>query len=258
MGKDTIWLECTSQTKSPGYMGSFTGDRKAVLIDESGAHIVRTPSYSAEDNLESRVIDASIDGEGNLDANSSTYYSCVAQEVPHLLMREASAEQREKYLNKLFSLPTYKVDKSNYEEVTGAKPVIKEYLHVTSPNYAGVSGKRMFILPNLFNKSGSRFSADSARKYGLVYHHAFRDVDSISLKIPAGYTPESVPQDVKIDCKFGKYSASVKVLDNKIVYYRVMEPSPYKYPASDYPEFVKYYEQLYKADHARVVLVKKE
>jgi hypothetical protein len=257
MGKDTIWLECTSQIESPGYMGSFTGDRKAILIDEKGGHVVPTPCYNALDNLESRVIDASIDAEGNLDASSNTVYNCLAQETPQAYMREASSEQREKYLNRLLNLPTYKVDKSNYEEIRGAKPAVKEYLHVTSPNYAGVSGKRMFISPNLFNKSGNRFSVDSVRKYDLLYDQAYKHIDSISLKIPDGYTPESVPQDVKIDCKFGKYSSSVKVLDNKIVYYRVRVQNRYKYPASDYPEFVKYYEQIYKADHARVVLVKK-
>ncbi|MDR3716635.1 MAG: DUF3857 domain-containing protein [Puia sp.] len=258
MGKDTIWLECTSQTGSPGYMGSFTGDRKAVIIDSAGAHVVSTPSYSSSDNLESRVINASIDADGNLDANSSTYYSCLAQEMPHFLIHDVSGEQREKYLNQLFNLPTYKVDKSSYEEIKGAKPAVKEYLHVTSPGYAGVSGKRMFISPNLFDKSSIRFSPDSARRYDLVYNHASRDVDSISLTIPDGYTPESVPQDVKIDCKFGKYSASLKLMPGKITYYRIWEQNRYRYPASDYPEFVKYYEQIYKADHARVVLVKKE
>ena len=48
-----------------------------------------------------------------------------------------------KYLNDLFNLPTYSVDKSHYEEQKGTIPVVKEYLHVLSPNYASVSGKRL-------------------------------------------------------------------------------------------------------------------
>jgi len=258
LDKDTIWLECTSQTESPGYMGSFTGDRKAILIDEAGAHIVRTPSYSSTDNTKCRVVNASINTEGNLDAEVVTTYRGTRQESSHRLIYGASDEEREKYLNGLFHLPTYKVDKSRYEEEKGAMPVIKEYLHVVSPNYANITGKRLFITPNLFDKSTYRLPQDSVRHYDFVDDRAFRDIDSITINIPAGYQPEAVPSDTHIDTKFGKYNASVKVQGDRILYYRTWEEGIARFPPSDYTALVSFYEQLYKADHTRIVLVKKE
>lgn len=258
MEKDTIWLECTSQTESPGFMGSFTGDRKGILIDEQGGHIVRTPVYAAEDNLQCRVVNAEINAEGDLDAEVNTVYTGLQQELPHALINEITADQREKYLNDLFHLPTYKVDKSHYEEQKGRIPVVKEYLHVISPNYANISGKRLFITPNLFDRSGRRLPADSVRKYDFVDAEAYKDIDSVFIKIPAGYSPEAVPQDITIDSPFGHYVASVKVSGDKIVYYRSREESVRRFPPSEYAGLVKFYEQLYKADHSRVVLVKKE
>jgi hypothetical protein len=239
-------------------MGSFTGNRKAILIDDDGGHIVRTPFYSAVDNTQCRVVDASIGDDGTLDANVDTRYCGVREELPSALMNELSGEEREKYLNDLFNLPTYKVDKSHYEEQKGTIPVVKEYLHVVSPNYASVSGRRLFVNPDLFDRSSYRLPADSVRRYDFVDKQAFLDIDSITLKIPAGYQPEAVPTDVTIDSKFGKYRAAVKVSPDRIVYYRRYEESVSRFPPADYPGLVKFYEQLYRADHSRIVLVKKE
>ena len=256
LGKDTIWLECTSQTESPGYMGSFTGGRKAILIDEGGGHIVRTPSYSASNNLQCRVVNAEINSDGNLDADVNTVYTGISQELPHALMNELSGEEREKYLNNLFNLATYKVDKSRYEEQKGMLPEMKEYLHILSPNYATVSGKRIFMLPNLFDKFSTRLSDDPDRKYDFVCSKAYRDIDSISIKIPEGYQPESIPKDVQIDSRFGKYNASVKVLPDRIIYYRSFERQLGRYPPSDFSNLVRFYEQVFKSDHTKLVLVK--
>jgi len=137
-------------------------------------------------------------------------------------------------------------------------PSVKEYLHVVSPNYANITGRRLFINPNLFDRSSLRLPADSVRRYDFLQNRAFRDIDSVTINIPAGYQPEAVPQDTYIDSKFGKYAASVKVMPDRIVYYRSCEGSVTRFPPSDYAGLVKFYEQLYKADHNRIVLVKKE
>jgi hypothetical protein len=258
MEKDSIWLECTSQTQSPGYMGTFTGGRKAILIDEDGGHIVQTPSYSAKDNTQCRVIHARISPEGNLDANVDTRYSCIRQELPHDLMKELSGDERQKYLNRLFRLPTYTIDKSLYEAQEGPLPSVMEQLHVLSPGYASVSGKRLFIAPNLFDRSTTRLPADSIRRYDYVTSNSFTDIDSVLIDLPAGYQPEAVPKDLSINSKFGDYKCSIKVDNDKLVYYRYLQQNARSFPPADYAGLVSFYEQLYKSDNSRIVLVKKE
>jgi hypothetical protein len=258
MGRDSIWLECTDQEVSPGYMGTFTGGRKAILIDDDGGHIVKTPSYTAKDNTRCRVTRAQVNADGNLDANVTTMYQCVRQDLPHAMADEMSAEDRTKYLNDLFYLPTYSVDKSHYEEKKGPMPVVTEDLHVVAPNYAGVSGKRLFIAPNVFDRSRVRLSADSIRKYDFVADKAYTDIDSVVITVPAGYQVEAMPKDVAIDCRFGVFRSNVKFENDKLVYYRFLQQSADRYPPSDYAALVKFYEQLYQSDNQRVVLVKKD
>jgi hypothetical protein len=258
LGKDTMWLECTSQTVPAGYQGEFTGDRKAILIDENGGHIVNTTRYTVDDNLQYRTVNAAIDAEGNLDAQVNTRFSGTQMETPHQLMFEVSKDWREKYLNEALNLPTYQVEKSNYEEVKGSTPLVKEDLHVLSAGYASVTGKRFFVTPNLFNRTGTRFSPDSVRKYDIVFPDSFRDIDSIVIKIPAGYSPESMPANTTLDSRFGKYKTSCKVEGDKISYYRFMERTAGHFPPADYQELVKFQEQIYKNDRTRIVFVKKD
>ena len=256
--KDTIWLECTAQTESPNYMGTFTGDRKAILIDEDGGHVVTTPSYSATDNTQCRVVRAQVDANGSLDAVVSTMYSCIRQEWPQHMMDDISADDRKKHLNEQFYLPTYSVDKSHYEEQQGPHPVVKEDLHVVASNYASVSGKRLFIAPNVFDRWRTRLPADSIRKYDYINDEAYTDIDSVVIAVPTGYEVEARPKDVVIQGAFGTFRTSLRFEDDKLVYYRFLQRSAARYPPAEYAALVKFYEQLYQSDNQRVVLVKKE
>ncbi|MBL0359351.1 MAG: DUF3857 domain-containing protein [Chitinophagaceae bacterium] len=258
LGKDTIWLECTNQTVSPGYMGSFTGNRKALMIDETGGHIVHTPVYSVADNVQRRIVTATADADGNLDAVIKNIYTGLQQDFPHSLMYDASKEDREKYLNQMFNLPTYQVLKNEYKELKGIIPAVEESLQIRLTNYASITGKRLFINPNIFGGATQKLMADTARKYDYIIDEDYRDIDSVEIKIPNGYKLETIPKEVSLQTKFGKYVSSVKLLDDRIVYYRLMEQYNSRIPAKEYNEIVKFYEQVYKSDRSKVVLVKPE
>lgn len=254
-GKDSVWLECTDQTKSAGFAGSFTGNRKALLVKEEGSMLVSTPKYTAKDNLQQRKIIASIDTEGNLMAAAVTYSTGEQQETQHGLLYDFKPEDREKYLNSTLNLPTYKIDKIEYQEIKGILPAMIENLNISSPNYATVTGKRLFILPNLFNKA-SKLKVNDERHFDVVLDDSYKDIDSIFIKLPEGYVVESLPKDVSIKNKFGSYGISFKVKDNTIELVRLQEQEAINLPASEYKNLVEYFDNIFKADRSRIVLLK--
>lgn len=255
--KDTLWLECTSQNVSAGYMGTFTGNRKALMVTDEGGVVVNTPHYSAADNIQIRKANAEIDETGNLTVEVYTRFTGTQQEIPHSLMYDATPEQRNKYLNNTINLPTYKVEKTNYTETRGLIPFMDEYLKITSPMYASITGKRLFIQPNLFNKE-SKLPVDKPRQFDIDYRTSYKDVDSISIKIPAGYVPESVPKNADIINKFGKYSITYTIKQDRIELVRIYEQSAGRFPASEYNSLAGFYEQMFKSDRMKIVLVKRE
>ncbi len=255
--KDSIWLECTSQTASAGYMGSFTGDRKALLIDNDGGHVIQTPAYRATDNLQLRKIIATVDEKGTLKANVYTHFTGIQQEDAHDLMYGATLQQKQRYLNSMLALPTYSIEKFEYKEKKAAIPEMEEWLSVTAPSYATITGKRFFITPNFFNRSSAQLSKDDERKYDIEFDESFIDADTIQINIPADYSVEAMPGNLSLKSPYGSYSISFELKNNNINLIRRNERNEGIYPKAEYDAVAAYLNQIYKADRSRIVLVKK-
>ena len=253
---DTVWLECTSQTLPSGYLGDFTEDRYALLIDENGGKVIRTPKYGLKENIENRTISAKLDGEGLLKAEIKTQYSGLLQDDLHSIINDLSKDKVKEYLDEELDFATYTVDKFEYKQNKGTLPSIDEHLFTTVDHYATISGKRLFIVPNIMTRSHRKLKTDEDRKFDIVLGFEYNDIDNAEIEIPTGYTPESIPQDIVIETKFGKYKSSVKLENNKIVYSRSMEQYSGHFPKTDYADFVKFYDAIYKADRNKLVFLK--
>lgn len=258
--KDTTWLECTSQTAPAGYLGSFTNDRPVLLITEQGGKLVRTPVYPAAQNLQHRRITAEADEAGNLKVNCITRYTGLQQDDYHGLVNYLSKDKQVEYLKERLKLPSFDIGRLEYTERADAVPVpeMEESLELTVANYASVTGKRLFITPNILNRRNSKLSDESGRSTDIYLRMPYQDTDTVQITLPAGYTPESVFAPVELTSPFGSYAAKVTVEGNRLLYVRRLEMKAGRFPAKDYPELEAFFNQIYKSDRNRVVLVKKE
>jgi Domain of Unknown Function with PDB structure (DUF3857)/Transglutaminase-like superfamily len=256
--KDTVWLECTSESLPAGYLSGFTSDRWGLLIDENGGKLVHTPKYGLKDNLQIRHIVATVNNEGNIMAKITTQYKAMQQDDLEGIINAYSNDKLLEYLKSVIDLPTYDIQNFHYTQHKDVIPSIDEFVELTATNYAQVSGKRLFINPDILTRSNQKLLANENRKYDLQLDEEHLDIDTVDIKIPAGYKIESTFHDTKIESIFGKYSVSVKVSAGEIMYIRMQEYYSGSFPAKDYAELVRYYEQVYKADHTKVVLVKQE
>lgn len=256
--KDSIWLECTSQTLPAGYLSDFTCNRFALLVDENGGKLVRTPRYGIKENLENRNVKAVLQDNGTLTVNVTTNYGGLQQDELHQLINNVSKDKVKEYLHEQLDFATYDVSKFDYKENRTTLPSIDESLDITVSNYATITGKRLFIVPNVMTRTHTKMSADSTRKYDVIFSIEYQDVDTVEIELPKGYEAESIPKDVSVKSRFGKYSCSVKLTGNKLYYYRNIERFSGRFPADSYGDLRQFWEAIYKADRNRVVLVKNE
>jgi hypothetical protein len=255
---DTLWLECTSQTNPFGYMGDFTGDRSALMITENGGKIVKTPKYTATDNTQSRTGDVFVDLAGDAKAKVKTTYRGLQYENNDLnsILNDQYDDQK-KWIQKNFKIPAFDVASFNMTNKKDKIPSAVVNADLVIRRFATVSGKRIFLTPNLLNKSTYLPEKLEKRKTTVVLRRPFTDLDTIRYHLPEGIYPEFLPEAVKIRSRFGEYEATFTIEQGKLIYIRRLKMNKGEFPAESYTEFSEFFKSLNKADNTKIVFMSK-
>lgn len=257
-GKDTLWLECTSQTNPFGYLGDFTDDRYALMITEEGGKLVRTPKLKTEQNTQYQKAEVALDKSGNAKAKVTTAYSGLQYENNGLSFRvNSSYDDQKKWLQENLQIPSFELGAFNMINKKGKVPTAVVNVELTLNRYASVSGKRIFVTPNLLNRTTYIPPKAETRKNPVVFKNSYVDVDTIVYSIPEEIYPEFIPQPVKISSRYGEYEANFKFDQGKLIYIRKLKMIPGEHPPTAYSELVDFYKSINKADNTKLVFLSK-
>jgi hypothetical protein len=256
--KDTIWLECTSQTNPFGYQGRFTGDRKAMLITDAGAAIVNTTSYSVEQNLQTRKAEVTLDLTGNAVASVQTVYSGLQYENDHLdYYLTNHKEDQKKWLQKHTEIPSFEIRSFSMTNEKTRNPRATIEMVLDLKRFAAVNGKRIFVNPNLMNRNAFVPEIIEQRKTPIVIRSGGIDVDTIVYHFDEQIYPEALPKPIKISNRYGDYQADFTANNGMLIYTRRLKVNKGQFPAESYNEMVDFFKNVSKADNTKIVFLNK-
>ncbi|UOR03990.1 DUF3857 domain-containing protein [Hymenobacter aerilatus] len=255
---DTVWLECTSQTAPFGYMGSFTGNRHALLLTPQGGKLVRTPTYGVRENRRERLADVYLDAQGKATAAVRTAYTGLEQDRLSAMLDGLDPAQQKKYITESLTLNNFSITKFNLTaNRQQALPMVTEKLDLALPTFASVSGKRLFLAPNLLSRLPALSAPVGGRQSDVWLSHAYTYADTVRIHVPAGLQPENLPAPVQLTTAFGTYSAQLHTLpDGTLQYVRRLQMPRTRFAKEDYPAYVEFRRKISAADKAQIVLLK--
>lgn len=257
-GADTIWLECTSQTNPFGYQGSFTGDRKALAITETGARVVNTIRYTAEQNLRSRSAEVRVDLSGDATASILSTYSGLQYENGDLHTRLSNQyDEQKKWIHNNTNIPTFDIVSFSMSDKKEKVPSAEVKLDLNLKRYASVSGKRIFFTPNLMSRSTYIPPRMDNRKTNVIRKVAYLDVDTIRYQLPEGVYPEFVPAPLNVTNRFGEYQINYKLEEGSLIYTRRLKMNKGEFSPESYSELVEFFKTINKADNTKLVFMSK-
>ncbi len=257
LAKDTIWLECTSQTTQANFMGTFTDGRPALLVMPTGGKLVSTPGYGPQQNIRSSKTQVSLAEDGNGHIQSRTIYSGLQQESRKSVMLNYTKEEQKKWLTSHINLPSLDLQQFELSDEKGQEPKVVEKLTMDVRNCATKTGTRLFVKPNLLSRP-FELPAASERNgdfYLPLSDYSFTDLDTVSYTIPSKYKLETTLPAFQINSVFGSFESKTVFENNQILAYRKVVLRGGSYKNSDYPAWIDFLKKVRKADRAQVVFV---
>jgi Domain of Unknown Function with PDB structure (DUF3857)/Transglutaminase-like superfamily len=259
MERDTVWLECTDQNQPFGFLGSHTDDRYCLLVTDTGGKLVRTPKYTQAHNTQTRQIVVKSLPTGEASAKIVTTYTGLQTENHglHQYIHESKATQKQWLIEKHLEMPQFDLVSFEYAEKKAQIPSIVETLEVKLKALGTKNGKRIFLTPNLMNKTEMPFPNEEKRDFDIELSFPdFTDVDTIRYELPEGYHVEGTPVEHNLKTVFGEYKTTIKVEQGVLTYIRTKSMKGGRYPKEKYKELVEFYRNVVKADNSKIVLVK--
>ena len=252
-GEDTVWVDCTSQYNPFGFIGDFTDDRNVLSIKPDGSHIIKTTNYVNDSNYQYTEAEVSISEDASLKADIVILTSGIQYDHRVHIERESNEKLIEYYRNYWNYINNLNVD--SYEFKNDKETVeFSETLQLNSASYATATNGQILFSPNVFNRNTYIPDRYRNRTLPLVIPRGYLDKDHYVFTIPEGYIIEGMPKDVKLENKFGYYSITTQLIDDKLVFDKELLIKKGTYPKTDYESYRQFRKDVSKYDKSMVVL----
>jgi hypothetical protein len=242
-----------------GYTGKFTSDREVLVINETGGHVVRTNTYSGEDNVLSRRATVTIQPDGNARAEVVSNYKGIFYQQRSSVYHTGSKEDQSKMLYQDTHIPNFSISDFSLEEAGDECPAITEKLNLELPRYAGKSGSRLFL--PLMLMGGHEWSLDQTsqeRRTDIEIRYNYTYTDTIRYVVPENFHTEAIPyENESFETEFGTFSSSLTPDPDGILYIRRFEVKKGRYEPAKVEKITDFFKNVRKADRAKAVLVNK-
>jgi hypothetical protein len=254
--KDTVWLECTSQTNDFGVLGSFTENRKALLITEKGGALISTPESKPEHNTLYSYTLINLDADGSSIAKTRfTANGEFKQELNHFLLEEKQDDQKDYIINRLgFKMPDeFNITNKSSESVFS----LELEMAIRKVSELNTSTK-MFLVPRLEKIWSRSLPKSENRSLDFYFRYPFIRTDTSVFKLPAVYKSDALPKAKQLQCKDASFKSEYWYNEKENAVYSAVTLvlNKNRINVVDYAAIKKMFDEIQMDESQRIVIKK--
>lgn len=255
-GKD-IYLDPGTRFCQFGYLRWIRTSAAGLKLDKKGGTFVTAPSAPYDKATMRRTAEMSLDGDGNLKGTITVQYE-GGEGLEHRLdeMNADDAGKKKDLEDELETwLPNGAIAKLVKAEGWNASDgPLTAVFDVELPGYASSAGKRLLVPAYLFQARQMDAFKHAERKFPVYFPYAFSESDRVNIKIPDGYSLETVPQEQAARLGYAVYQNLVQFDGKQLVTQRLLQVNGIFFRLELYPEVKDFFGKVRAGDEQQAVL----
>ncbi len=209
---DTIWLENTSNSHPPGYLGTFTQNRKGLLVDANDSRLIDLPSLVADQPTNHSVFNFATDETGSGSLTITTKATNQDFESLNYYRSNTTAPKIKKKINRYFPLKNSTLIDYEFNQADRSQPIIQLKTNWNTKRQFQKIGNRKVFSPIPF--SNYEFEKTKDRTQPVVFNYPTSELFEVKYEIAdlENYGVE-IPPPVEVISPYGTLSVSALIDD---------------------------------------------
>jgi Domain of Unknown Function with PDB structure (DUF3857)/Transglutaminase-like superfamily len=229
----------------------------AMRLDKNGGTFVNVPPVPAERSVLRRVARGSLNEDGDLEGEITMELNGSRALEHRLEALEMDQEGRNKTLESEMKaqLPRGAVvdlkESKGWEQAEGPLVAVFKF---RVPAFGSPAGKRFLLPAFLFQNTHKDAFQLSARKYPLYFQYAYGEIDNVILKVPSGYTMETVPAGANIKLPSVVFASQRTFQGGEFISKRALLVNGILFEPAQYAELRGFFNKVQTTDDEQAVL----
>jgi hypothetical protein len=234
LDKDTVWLEDTAGHLPYNYLGTFTQDRPALVINGSASRLIKTPALSVDEVLRKEMFTFTIAPEGNAEVKILSELRGDEFEDVRFFQFNKNEKALHDFVDRLFPWLKGKTRPYVIGNADRDASVIHLNINQTIETPMRRLGDAFYLqphqieVPNLeppvTRNTPLRINCPTNLEQEFSYEGLFIPNHKVTL-----------PAELKFTTPYGLYQASHEIQGNRIIVRRKFVLYAGEYPLSEYP-----------------------
>ncbi|HEY1199836.1 MAG TPA: transglutaminase domain-containing protein, partial [Niastella sp.] len=253
--KDTVWLECTSNTNDYNVLGPFTENRNALLITENGGVLVATPTSTSAENTFYVHTAIKLQDDGSGTAFTTFKTTGEYKDEMKYIIEEKTDDQKEYIVHSLnFKQP----DEFIFKLKDGAGPYTTTLETAYEKIHEFNAGNKLFISPRIYKFWTAVLPKAEDRRQDFYFSFPFEHNDTTVFKLPAGFAVEALPKAKDLTNPHATYSTKYWYNETEKAVYvaTTLTLKQHKIAAAGYADVKKFFDDILLDETQRIVIKK--